>query len=668
MPKLKKNICAILLVVFHTFLFGQTIAPTQEMHICDNDGDGFVSISFDELQSYALDVLEDFNESPEIYVTKAHRGIEKITNLYNNPQIVSICGDVDGDGGYYDIAINSLNEIFVTRRNGVLQKVNLDNCNYQTIGQIHPNGQSVLALSFDHQDNLYEGGWTSKVYRADANNLTNFYLWHDFGQGNASGDFVQIGEFMYIAWTMANGRDYLLKVTMDEDNQYLSHENLGQIRMGTFGLAAEYGRLYGNTVDNLYEIDLETLETTTIVERPNPHQTYNNWWGAAGYHEALDIKISYHGNQEDAISGANELEDPYTNPIAYQNSFIYIRVHESTHNNTYIIPVHIIISIAPMAQDSSLDSCKDVETGLANFNLDQILTEINPDSSVNIQFFDNLNDLEAGINPIPTTISIANSKTVYAKVFENNNSEECYGIAEIQLNIPNGETHYNEVVGFCLGTEAILSIPNQYYSYQWNGLNDDDLDQSLNTNEVIVTHPGNYSVNVIDENGCEFVFNFEVVIGGSPEITEVTVNSDQSITVIVNPSGQYEYSLDGVFWQSSPTFQNIAVNDYTIYVRDLVGCYSEPYEFTYFLIPNFISPNGDGKNDFWEIRGMNQYPDAHIQIFDRYGKLFFDRKVHGQTRIWDGTYLGRPVPSGTYWYIIRLSEGNLIKGHLNIRN
>src|SRR5690625_5192939 len=151
MSKLKKNICAILLVVFHTFLFGQTIAPTQEMHICDNDGDGFVSISFDELQSYALDVLEDFNESPEIYITKAHRGIEKITNLYNNPQIVPICGDVDGDGGYYDIAINSQNEVYVTRRNGVLQKVNLDNCNYQTIGQIHPNGQSVLALSLDRK-------------------------------------------------------------------------------------------------------------------------------------------------------------------------------------------------------------------------------------------------------------------------------------------------------------------------------------------------------------------------------------------------------------------------------------------------------------------------------------------------------------------------------------
>lgn len=667
MLKLKKIIIAFVLFGLQTFLYGQIIAPTQELHICDNDGDGFVTISFDELQTYALDILEDFNESPEVYVTKAHRGIEKVTNLYNNPQIVPVCGDVDGDGGYYDIAINSQKEVYVTRRNGFLQKVNIDNCSFQTIGQIHPNGQTVLALSFDHQDNLYEGGWTSKVYRADANNLTNFYLWHDFGQGNASGDFVQIGEFMYIAWTMANGRDYLLKVTMNDDNQYISHENLGQIRMGTFGLAAEYGRLYGNTVDDLYEINLETLETTTIIQRPNPQQTYNNWWGAAGYHEALNIKITYHGNQDDAISGANELDDPYTNPVAYQNSYIYIRVHESNNDKTYIIPVHIIISVAPLAQDSTLDSCRNVETGLADFDLEHAINDINPNTDLNIQFFDNLNDLEAGMNSLPTTISIANSKTVYAKVIENNDYE-CYGIAKVDLNIPDIETEYTQTVAFCLGSEAVLNLPDEFYSYQWNELNDDDLNQNLNTNEVTVTHPGNYSVNVIDENGCEFVFLFEVVVGGSPEITEVTINPDQSITVKVSPSGQYEYSLDGVFWQSSPTFFNIAVDDYTIYVRDLVGCYSEPYAFTYFLIPNFISPNGDGKNDFWEIRGLEQYPDAHIQIFDRYGKIFFDRKTFGQFKIWDGTYLGRPVSSGTYWYIIRLNEDHTIKGHLNVRN
>src|SRR5690606_36774882 len=147
--------------------------------------------------------------------------------------------------------------------------------------------------------------------------------------------------------------------------------------------------------------------------------------------------------------------------------------------------------------------------------LDQTLTEINQDSSVNIQSFDNLNDLEAGINPIPTTISIPNSKTVYAKVFENNNSEECYGIAEIELNIPNGETHYSEVVRFCLGAASILSIPYQYYTYEWNCLNDDDVDQRPNTDGVIVIHRENDSVNVIDENGGEFVFNFEVVIGRS---------------------------------------------------------------------------------------------------------------------------------------------------------
>lgn len=663
---MKKFIFTILFTGFYILGLSQTITPTKEYFICDHDGDGYVTIPFSELQSYALDVLNDFNESPEIYITKAHRGVEKITNLYDNPQVVPVCGDVDGDGGYYDIAINSQNEIYISRRYGVLQKLNTANCQYETIGQIHPNGQTVLGLSFDHKDNLYEGGWTTKVYRADANNLTNFYLWHDFGEGNSSGDFVQIGDYLYVAWTMPNGRDYLFEVTMDSDNQYVSHVNLGQIRTGTFGLAAEYGRLYGNTINNLYEIHLDTMETTTIANRPNPGDSASNWWGAAGYHEALHIEISYHGSQQDAINGVSPLSDPYTNPVPFQDAYVYIRVHESTNNVTYIIPVHIIINVAPMAANAQLISCRDLDSGMADFELDDALNDINPDPNLNIKFYDNVSDLEAGVNALPSNISLGNSKMIYAKVYDDNN--ECYGTAEVELNVPDINVQYVDTVAFCLGTEAVLSVPNQFTSYQWNGVEGDDLNQNLNSNEIIVTQPGQYSVEVTDENGCQFLLPFEVVIGGAPEITEVITNADQSITVKVTPSGQYEYSIDGIFWQSSPTFYNLPVEDYMIYVRDLVGCYSEPYPFTYFLIPNFISPNGDGKNDTWIIRGMNQYSNVEVQIFDRYGKQFVNRKIHLQNEIWDGYYLGRPVASGTYWYIIKLSEDNIIKGHLNVRN
>lgn len=663
---MKKLFSLLFILSFTHLALSQTITPTKEIIICDLDGDGIVSIPFTQLQGYALDVLAQFNESPEIYVTKAHRGIEKVVNLYNNPQVVEVCGDTDGIGGYYDIAINSNKDVYVSRKNGILQKVDLQNCSYQTLGQIHPNGQAVLALSFDHLNNLYEGGWTSKVYRADAQNLTQFYLWHDFGIGNSSGDFVQIGDFLYIAWTMPDGKDHLFKVSLGLGNQYQSHVDLGKIKTGTFGLAAEYGKLYGNTVDELYEIDLPSMNLTTVKQRPNTNISANQWWGAAGWHEALNIEISYHSTQQNAIDGSNSLSDPYTNPIPFQESFVYIRVHEATQNSTYIIPVRIKISVAPTTQNVELNECKDLNSNLATFHLNEAQSGINPNPNLQFLFFDSLQDLENNQNPLPISISLSNSKTVYVKVIDSN--PNCYGISELKLKIATNDIEYESYKAFCSGNEVLLSIPDEFTNYEWMGLQGDDLNQDISTPQVYVSFAGNYSVRVSDVNGCSFEFPFEVVIGGEPVVKEIKINDNNSFTVYATPNGIYEYSLDGVFWQSSPTFYNVSPQDYSIHVRDLAGCYSEVFPFTYFQFPNFISPNGDGINDVWEIRGLNAYPNAYIQIFDRFGKLFLDRKVQSNGFLWNGMYLGRPVASGTYWFVIQLDNENKVSGHINVRN
>lgn len=664
---MKKNFFILFFLVSFSILQSQvTIASTKDLSICDENADGHISIPFSELQNYALDVLSEFNESPEIYLTQAYSGIIKITNLYdNNPQIQNVCLNSGGGGGYYDIAINSNKEIFVVRNAGYLQKVNITNsgCQFQNISQIHSNGQSVLALSFDHLDNLYEGGWTSAVYRANANDFSNFQLWHDFGEGRAAGDFVQIGDFMYVAWTMPGGVDFLYKVTLGPNNEYLSHENLGMIDAGTFGLAAEYGKLYGNTVDYLYEIDLETMQTQVVKSRPGVANTSNHWWGAAGWHEALNLEVTYHREQNHAENGSNPLSNPFTND-ANPIDWVYVRVHEATENKTYVIPIRITITTAPNAIDTSLSSCADFETGLASFDLTQAENSING-GSVDYTYFESLEDLGSNQNPLPLTYSTSVNKTIYVKV--SNEAPGCYNIAELDLIVNALNIEYESKVAFCTGNTAILSVPDEFASYQWNGLTGDDLNQNLNTNQVIISNLGIYELIVLDENGCEFRIPFEAVQGSGPVISEIKNNGD-SITVNVSPSGIYEYSLDGVFWQSSPTFYNIEVNDYDIHVRDLNGCYADVYKFTYFFVPNFISPNGDGMNDEWVIRGIQQYPKAKIQIFDRYGKLFADRKPSSNGLIWDGKYLGNPVPSGTYWYVISLNEEQRLTGYITVKN
>src|SRR5690606_33160134 len=480
--------------------------------------------------------------------------IAKITNLYNNPQVVNVCGDTDGNGGYYDIAINDDQEIYVVRQYGNLQKVDIQNCTYQDIGQIHPNGQSVLALSFDHLEHLYEGGWTTEVFRADAQNLEEFHLWHDFGSGRAAGDFVQIGNFLYVAWTV-NGQDYLYKVTLGANNAYVSHENLGEIDNGTFGLAVEYGILYGNTPDYLYQIDLETMETTVIKERPNQNNSSSEWWGAAGLHEALNIEITYHNELNQAIAGTNDLSDPYTNDTPFSDT-VYIRVFEATNNDLYIIPVNIELTAPPSANDDEQTECRDEDTGLATFQLNDSENDINPNAGLDFSYYASLEDLENDENPLPLSYSISDSQTVYVKV-DGGAQGDCYGIAELDLTVPSAEeVDYDQNVSFCLGTETVLSVPDEFTGYEWSGLQNEDLNQDTTGYFVTISHPGNYSVKVTDTNGCTYTLPFEAVLGGSPEIADVQI-SGNSITVIVDPSGQYEYSLNGIFWQSSPTFQNI---------------------------------------------------------------------------------------------------------------
>ena len=83
-------------------------------------------------------------------------------------------------------------------------------------------------------------------------------------------------------------------------------------------------------------------------------------------------------------------------------------------------------------------------------------------------------------------------------------------------------------------------------------------------------------------------------------------------------------------------------------------------------IPNVFTPNGDGTNDVWNLNGIDEYPDAIVQVFNRWGDVVFESSV-GYTDPWDGTYNGTDVPVATYYYIIKLSSSEEgITGTINI--
>jgi gliding motility-associated-like protein len=80
------------------------------------------------------------------------------------------------------------------------------------------------------------------------------------------------------------------------------------------------------------------------------------------------------------------------------------------------------------------------------------------------------------------------------------------------------------------------------------------------------------------------------------------------------------------------------------------------------FVPTAFSPDGNGLNDTWSIPALAAYPEYEISVFNRYGNLIFFRKNNNQP--WDGTIKGVKAPSGIYVYMIKVKQGNMIKGTL----
>lgn len=81
-------------------------------------------------------------------------------------------------------------------------------------------------------------------------------------------------------------------------------------------------------------------------------------------------------------------------------------------------------------------------------------------------------------------------------------------------------------------------------------------------------------------------------------------------------------------------------------------------------IPNAFTPNGDGINDYWIIENIEFFPRHLIQVFNRWGQEVYSGR-HGE-RPWDGTYNNKPLPTGSYIYIVNLNNEDRFVGIVSL--
>ena len=179
----------------------------------------------------------------------------------------------------------------------------------------------------------------------------------------------------------------------------------------------------------------------------------------------------------------------------------------------------------------------------------------------------------------------------------------------------------------------------QYVLMAVNGPCTDDDTVTVTVNPVAIANAG----------ASQFIFTGQTAtIGGNPS----------------NPNGGTIVWMPNIALSDTATSNPIAAppvtTTYTLFVTNASGCVATDTMMVVILPPivinNGFTPNGDGKNDTWMLDELYKFPNAEVEIYNRWGEQLFYSK--GNYTPFNGTYKGSPLPVGTYYYIIRLNDKN----------
>ena len=222
---------------------------------------------------------------------------------------------------------------------------------------------------------------------------------------------------------------------------------------------------------------------------------------------------------------------------------------------------------------------------------------------------------------------------------------------------------------YCENLQAPVEICTTagFADYQWSTGDN-------GSNCIMVNAAGDYSVQVVTEQGCMQEQIITVLPSSDATFQEAIIvdfqlRGENEVELIVTGLGDYEYALVQEFiepvFQPSSLFTEVTSGFNTFIIRDRNGCGAITVEVAVLDYPRFFTPNGDLFNDRWHIEGIELYPDLSIEIFDRHGKLL---KVLGSAGIgWDGTYNSFPLPSSDYWFNIVRNSAVVQSGHFTLK-
>ena len=235
-------------------------------------------------------------------------------------------------------------------------------------------------------------------------------------------------------------------------------------------------------------------------------------------------------------------------------------------------------------------------------------------------------------------------------------------------------------------SEVILVTPPQGFELSTNGVNFTNTVSVGTGGNVAATQVyirlaatsavGNYSGPIVLSSGATTPFDVAMTLSTvNPAPLTIIADDKDKVYGALNPVLTASYK--GFVNEETPSVLTLLPTLTTVAVASSpVGAYpitvgdarAANYSITYMdgtltvappgqelFIPNTFTPNGDGINDTWNIKYLNAYSACSVSVFTRWGKNVYTSTGYGIP--WDGTLSGKPLPTGTYYYVINLRNG-----------
>ncbi len=211
----------------------------------------------------------------------------------------------------------------------------------------------------------------------------------------------------------------------------------------------------------------------------------------------------------------------------------------------------------------------------------------------------------------------------------------------------------------CEGESIEIVADGNFYSYLWNN--------GSQFPSIIASTEGYKTVSVTDEYGC---IRSDSVYLSVHQLPDVDLGPDTSLCGIEQLI--LDAGSDGVLfnWSTGENYREIVVyegkqiiwveviNEFNCVSYDTMNINACSPDDRFADMPTAFTPNGDGKNDTWRIPELEPFPEAVVEVFDRWGNLIF-RSEPGYSNPWDGVANdGRTMPMDSYYFMIHLNDSS----------